>query len=190
MKNDITLHIKNMVCPRCISTVQMIFDGLDIDIKSIQLGEVITANKISSGLKLRLKDKLSEDGFELLEDHNSKIISQIKSLIIDHIHHQSTSLKINFSTFLSEKLNHEYTSLSKLFSSVEGLTIERFILKQKIEKVKELLFYNEINLSEIAIRMNYSSTAHLSSQFKKETGMTPSAFKKTRNPSHQAIDSI
>jgi len=190
MKNDITLHIKNMVCPRCTSTVQSIFNTLNIDVKAITLGEVIIASQINNSLKIELETKLSEHGFELLQDHNSKIISQIKALIVDHIHHNSTDLKINFSSFLSEKLNHEYTSLSKLFSSVEGLTIERFILKQKIEKVKEFLFYNELNLSEIAFRMNYSSTAHLSSQFKKETGMTPSTYKKSRKPSHRSLDSI
>jgi len=190
MKNTITLHIKNMVCPRCTSTVQSIFNSLNIDVQSIKLGEVVIGSQLNKDLKLKLEVQLSEHGFELLEDHNSKIISQIKALIVDHVHHNVTDLKINFSSFLSEKLNHEYSALSKLFSAVEGLTIERFILKQKIEKVKELLFYNELNLSEIAFRMNYSSSAHLSSQFKKETGMTPSAFKKTRNPSHRSLDSI
>jgi len=179
-----------MVCPRCISSVERIFHGKNIEILTIKLGEVITPNPLDNELKKDLESALSEQGFELLQDHNSKIISTIKSLIIDYIHHNTSDLKINFSTLLSEKLNHEYTALSKLFSSVEGLTIERFILKQKIEKVKELLFYNQLNLSEIALRMNYSSTAHLSSQFKKETGMTPTAFKKVSTPRHQSLDSI
>ena len=184
------LYIKNMVCPRCVSTVEEIFRKQDIEISTIELGKVSTPIKINESQKLRLKNILLENGFELLEDNKSKLIGQIKSIIVNQIHHQSESLKINFSVLLADKLSHEYTSLSKLFSSVEGITIERFILKQKIEKVKELIFYNQLTLSEIAFRMHYSSTAHLSSQFKKETGMTPSEFKKLQNPSRKSLDSF
>ncbi len=184
------LSIKNMVCPRCIISVQEIFDELNIEITDIQLGEVLIPSKITDVEKSILKEKLLEKGFELLTKNTSKIITQIKSLIIDHIHHDSENLKINFSDFLSKKLNQEYTSLSKLFSSVEGITIERYILKQKIEKVKELIFYDQLTLSEIAYQMNYSSSAHLSSQFKKETGMSPSEFKKLRKPNRQPLDSL
>lgn len=184
------LHIKNMVCPRCITTVRNIFNGLNIELKSVQLGEVQTSVDISESQKLQLEQELLKNGFEILKDHNAKLISEIKSLIVNQIHYSQESLKVNFSTLLSEKLNHEYTSLSKLFSSVEGVTIERYILKQKIEKVKELLFYNELTLSEIAFQLDYSSSAHLSSQFKKETGMTPSEFKKMRKPGHQSLASL
>lgn len=179
-----------MVCPRCISTVEDIFKKLNINLLTIQLGEVSTSIKINKSQKNELKNRLIDNGFELLEDNKSKLIAQIKSIIIDQIHQQGDSLKINFSRLLADKLNLEYTSLSKLFSSVEGITIERFILKQKIEKVKELLFYNQLSLSEIAFQMNYSSVAHLSSQFKKEIGMTPSEFKKNRHPSHKSLDSL
>ncbi len=179
-----------MVCPRCIISVQQIFDEINIKVTDIQLGEVSIPSKITNGEKSILEKKLLEKGFELLTKDTSKIITQIKSLIIDHIHHDSANLKINFSDYLSNKLNHEYTSLSKLFSSVEGITIERFILKQKIEKVKELIFYDQLTLSEIAYQMNYSSSAHLSSQFKKETGMTPTEFKKLRKPDRQSLDSL
>ena len=179
-----------MVCPRCIATVEDIFDELNIEIKMIQLGEVSSILEINEAQKKQLEQKLLQNGFELLKDNKSKLITQIKSLVVDQIHHKSDNLKINFSTLLAEKLNHEYTSLSKLFSSVEGMTIERFILKQKIEKVKELLFYNQLTLSEIAFLLNYSSSAHLSSQFKKETGMTPSQFKKIRKPGHRSLDSL
>ncbi len=179
-----------MVCPRCIDTVKDIFSELQIETISIQLGKVISNKEISFQQKGILGKELSQRGFELLQDNNSKLISQIKALIIKQIHYGGEKMSVNFSTIISDKLNHEYSSLSRLFSSVEGITIERFILKQKIEKVKELLFYNQMTLSEIAFQMDYSSVAHLSAQFKKETGMTPSAFKKMRGPGHQSLDSF
>jgi len=179
-----------MVCPRCISVVGKIFEQQNIKVDIITLGEVSIARKMNESQKSDLKKKLLEHGFELLEEKNAKLVGQVKSIIVNQIHHQSENLKVNFSVLLTETLHHEYTSLSKLFSSLEGGTIERYILKQKIEKVKELLFYNQLSLSEIAFQMNYSSVAHLSSQFKKETGMTPSNFKKIRKPSHQSLDSL
>lgn len=187
MKN---IHIKNMVCPRCIETVQRICDDLNIEVTSIQLGEVVPKKELSDNQRLELGKTLKSRGFDLLEDHKSKLINQIKSIIIDQIHHKSEIVNVNLSTLLSEQLNHEYTSMSKLFSSLEGLTIERFILKQKAEKVKEFLFYDELTLTEIANKMNYSSVAHLSNQFKKETGMTPSQFKSLRKPGHKELDGI
>lgn len=179
-----------MVCPRCIETVRRIFNDLHAELQSIELGEVKVNSKLSSGQLEQLSQNLLTHGFELLEDQKSKLINQIKSLIVDQIHYQKESLNINFSSLLSEQLNHEYTSLSKLFSSVEGITIEKFILKQKVEKVKELLFYDELTLTEIAFKMNYSSVAHLSNQFKKETGMTPSDFKRLRKPGHRPLDNL
>lgn len=188
--NSNTVYIKNMVCPRCITTVGNIFKEQNVEISYIQLGELTTVIKISESKKMALGRALVNSGFELLEDNKSKLIGRVKSIIIDQIHYQSENLKINFSSFLAEKLNHEYSSLSRLFSSVEGITIERFILKQKIERVKELLFYKEYTLSEIAFQMDYSSVAHLSTQFKKETGMSPSEFKKLKGPNHQSLDSL
>jgi AraC-like DNA-binding protein len=179
-----------MVCPRCLDTVREIFDSLSIDATLIELGEVTTSAKVSTAQTSELKDKLAQRGFELLEDHNSKLISQIKGIIVAHVHHSQEALKVNYSTLLAESLHHDYSSLSRLFSSVEGITIERFILKQKIEKVKELIFYNEFSLSEIAHRMKYSSVAHLSAQFKKETGITPTVFKNQHRPGHNPLDSI
>ncbi|WP_456459128.1 helix-turn-helix domain-containing protein [Reichenbachiella sp.] len=179
-----------MVCPRCIDTVKDIFDNLNIETSSIELGEVNTPNHISSDQKSRLEELLSARGFELLQDQKSKLIGQIKAIIIDQIHHNKEALNVNFSTLISDKLNQEYSSLSRLFSSVEGITIERFILKQKIERVKELIFYNELTLSEISHQMDYSSVAHLSAQFKKETGMTPTAFKQMRNSGRLFLDQL
>lgn len=185
-----TVYIKNMVCPRCIQTVDSIFEALNIPIESITLGAVKTKDHLEEKQKTLLSGQLSSHGFELLEDHKSKLIAQVKSLVIEQVHHQEKPLEVNFSTLLAEKLHHEYTSLSKLFSAVEGITIERYLLKQKIERVKELVFYNELTLAEIAFQLGYSSVAHLSAQFKKETGMTISSFKKLRKPGHKALDSL
>jgi len=185
-----TLYIKNMVCPRCIESVANIFADLKIETGSIQLGEVVTNSPIENSKKVKLEEQLITKGFELLKDKNATLIGQIKSLVIAQIHHSDEPLTVSFSSYISEKLKHEYSSLSKLFSSVEGITIERFILKQKIERVKEYIFYNELTLSEISFQMGYSSVAHLSTQFKKETGMSPTEFKKLRNPGHKSLDAF
>ena len=179
-----------MVCPRCITAVKTIFKSLKIDTNSVALGEVILTTSLEENKKELLKEELLLNGFELLTDQNSKIIGQIKSIIINEIHYSKELQKFNFSSILSTKLNKEYSSLTKLFTSVEGQTIEQFVLQQKIEKVKELLFYNELTLSEIADQMHYSSSAHLSSQFKKVTGITPSAFKKTKAKPRKSLDSF
>jgi AraC-like DNA-binding protein len=179
-----------MVCPRCITSVETVFKNLEIEYNDVSLGEVSTPQIITTAQKKELKTALSTNGFELLEDSKSKIINKIKGLIVDEIHYKKDILKVNFSSFIAEELRQEYTSLSKLFSAVEGITIERFILKQKIEKVKELLFYNQLTLSEIAFQLNYSSTAHLSSQFKKETGLTPTQFKNIKKPLHKSLDQL
>ncbi len=184
------LHIKNMVCPRCITAVERVFSTLNIPIEHIILGKVELKIGLEEVKKQNLSLALKSEGFELLEDQQTQLISQIKSILIHSIHHEKDAPKVNYSSLLSEKLKMEYTTLSKLFSSELGITIERFIRKQKIEKVKEYLFYNQFSLSEVAFRMHYSSAAHLSSQFKQETGMTPTAFKKIQKPGHQPLDSI
>ncbi len=179
-----------MVCPRCIDSVKEIFIELNIEISRIELGQVTTILGITSVQKIQLEKRLARIGFELLEDPNSKIIAQIKATLIEQIHYDKGPLTVNFSKTLSDKLNKDYTTLSKLFSSVEGITIEKYVLKQKIEKVKELIIYNELNFSEIAFQLNYSSIAHLSTQFKKETGMTPTAFKKLDIKARKNLDSF
>jgi len=184
------LYIKNMVCPRCIESVADVFNKLSIETSAIKLGEVIVTTTINIKLKEKLEADLKLKGFELLEDKKSKLIAQIKSIVINQIHHTEDVLNINFSTYISDKLKQDYSSLSRLFSSVEGITIERYILKQKIERVKEFIFYKELTLSEIAFKMGYSSVAHLSSQFKKETGMSPSEFKKLNKPNRKSLDSL
>lgn len=169
-----------MVCPRCVEIVQSIFMDLNIDITSIELGEVITTQEINDHQKEKLNQQLIDRGFELLEDEKSQLIGRIKTLIIKYVHYSDEPIKINLSAYLSDQLNYDYAYLSRLFSSVEGITIEKYVLAQKIEKVKELIFYDELTLSEIAFKLDYSSVAYLSSQFKKETGMTPTQFKKNK----------
>jgi AraC-like DNA-binding protein len=182
--------IKNMVCPRCIEAVKESLEDLKVSYDTISLGKVSLRSDLNPDQKTSLSLSLESKGFELLESRTSALISQIKSLIIWQIHHTEESLGENFSTFLAEKLNHEYTSLSRLFSQVEGITIEKFITRQKIERVKELLFYDQLSLSEIAFTLNYSSVAYLSAQFKKETGMTPSEFKKNGQAKRKSLDGI
>lgn len=179
-----------MVCPRCVEAVKQEFDTLDIEIVDIELGRVTIAKKLIEEQKKALESNLAKRGFELLDDKQTKIINEIKSIIIKEIHHKNELALVNFSTLLSEQLYYDYSYLSRLFSSVEGRTIEKFILAQKIEKVKELLAYNELTLSEIAFQMNYSSSAHLSSQFKKITGLSPSAFKKLHVHKRKSLDEI
>lgn len=190
MQEKSPLHIKNMVCPRCIVAVKGVLNELSIDYVQIELGEVSLSKELSPSQHTEFSNKLKTLGFELLESSKSTIISQMKTLIVEQIHHKKDPLQVNFSTFLSDQLHHEYGYLSRLFSSVEGITIEKFITRQKIERVKELLFYKELTLSEIAFQMNYSSVAHLSAQFKKETGMTPTAFKKSKKPGHTSLDAL
>lgn len=179
-----------MVCPRCLQAVKNIFKQVGLSIIDIQLGKVNTKDKISPQQKNLLKEQLSKQGFQLLDNKHAQLINKIKSIIIKEIHYQDAPLSVNFSTLLSEQLHFDYTYLSRLFSSVEGQTIERFILAQKIEKVKELLTYDEITIAEIAYQLHYSSPAHLSTQFKKITGMSPSAFKKLQHQERQSLDKL
>lgn len=182
--------IKNMVCPRCIEAVRQALDQLEIKHKHIELGKVILETPLLDQQKDLLEEALKARGFELLESRSSRLISQIKSKIIEQIHHSGQIMDGNFSTFLSEKLGYEYTSMSRLFSQVEGLTIEKYITKQKTERVKELLLYDQLTLSQIAFDLQYSSVAYLSAQFKKETGMTPSKFKKNHESKRKGIDQL
>jgi AraC-like DNA-binding protein len=188
MNNEII--IKNMVCPRCIEAVSQIFNDLDLIATEVQLGKVNIKAEISANQKVVLEKKLEERGFQLLDDKESKIINQIKTIIINQVHHRQQSNGKNFSTLLMENMHYDYSHLSRLFSLVEGQTIERFVLAQKIEKVKELLTYDEMTLSEIAYDMGYSSTAHLSGQFKKVTGMSPTAFKNLHRQHRNTLDQL
>jgi len=179
-----------MVCPRCIEAVQQVFQALNISTTDIQLGQVSLVKALPPSHKTLLQTALMDRGFELLDDKQTQLINQIKSTIIQVVHYQKEMATVNFSSILSEQLHYDYAYLSRLFSSVEGRTIEKFIIAQKIEKVKELLTYQELNLSEIAYRMNYSSAAYLSAQFKKVTGMSPSVFKELQDQDRQFLDKV
>lgn len=179
-----------MVCPRCIESVKDSMNSHGIPFLNVSLGEIELANVLSTDQKDQLKSSLEQKGFEILEEASSTLIAKIKSLIIDQVHHSKEKLNVNFSTFLSEKLAHDYSYLSHLFSSIESVTIEKFITAQRIERVKELLIYDQLTLSQIAYSMNYSSVAHLSAQFKKETGLTPTEFKRQQNPLRRSLDKI
>jgi AraC-like DNA-binding protein len=170
--------------------VQNELDKLGLDVKNIKLGEVVLGQELSIEQKKKLDDAFSPLGFEVIDDKKSRVIEKIKNTIIELVHHQENGAKTNLSDVLSSKLNHDYNYLSNLFSEVEGTTIEKYFIAQKIEKVKELLVYDELSLSEIAFRMNYSSVAYLSNQFKKVTGLTPSHFKQIREEKRKPLDKV
>ena len=190
MSNSTTLYIKNMVCPRCIMSVKSILQDLSISFNNIDLGQVEIVEPLPKAQSTSLEKRLQAVGFELLEPGKSALISKIKTVIIEQIHYSNEPVAVNFSNLISDKLHHEYAYLSRLFSSIEGITIEKYIARQKIEKVKELLFYDQISLSQISLEMNYSSVAHLSAQFKKETGMTPTQFKRQSSPPRKSLDKL
>ncbi len=172
------ISIKNMVCNRCITAVESELDKLNIKAKSVSLGEVVLVDFLDKSIKNELKDNLEKIGFELLEDKKLQLNERVKNVIIDLIHHKHTQLNINLSDYISEQIGTDYSIISKQFSELEGTTIEKFVIAQKIERVKELISYNELTLSEISDQLHYSSVAHLSGQFKKITGITPSDYKK------------
>ncbi len=172
------LTIRNMVCARCVAAVQRILDANGLPVKHIDLGEVELEREPSAAQLTFLSEALQREGFELVDDRDAATIARIKAAIVKLVHHSDeASPKVKLSDLLSSLLHKEYSSLSALFTQVEGITIEHFFLLQRLERVKELIRYDEITLSEIADRTGFSSVAHLSAQFKKLTGMTPSAFK-------------
>lgn len=185
-----TLFIKNMVCNRCIMMVQNELDKLDLNVKNIRLGEVTFDKELIVEEKRKLDEALTLLGFQVIDDKKSLIIEKIKNIIIDLVHHQNNDAKTNLSDVLSSQLHHDYKYLSNLFSDIEGTTIEKYFIAQKIEKVKELLVYDELSLSEIAFRLNYSSVAYLSNQFKKVTGLTPSHFKQIKEDKRKPLDEV
>ncbi|WP_281310597.1 helix-turn-helix domain-containing protein [Flavobacterium flavigenum] len=184
------LYIKNMVCGRCKMVVKAEFEKLGLQTVSVELGEVELQNTITENQKKELLNHLRTLGFDLIDDKKSKTIEKIKTLIIDLVHHKNSELKTNLSDYLSENLNQDYNALSNLFSEVENTTIEKYFISQKIEKVKELIIYNELSLSEIADILNYSNVAHLSNQFKKVTGFTPTYFKQLKDRKRIQIENL
>jgi AraC family transcriptional regulator len=178
-----------MVCNRCVAAVKKELDKLQLAVSSIVLGEVSLSQEPGVLQLDQLKNNLAALGFEVLDDTRQKLIEKIKNIIVEQVHYSEADERQNFSAILAKKTHKDYSYLSGLFSQVEGVTIEKYIINQKIEKVKELLIYDELSLSEIAFQLGYSSVAHLSAQFKKIIGLTPSAFKKIGGQ-RKALDKI
>lgn len=184
------LIIKNMVCGRCIKVVTEELDKLGIGYSSVQLGEVTLTKAVEEDKLEQLKKSLLENGFELIDDSRNRLIEKIKTLVISSIYESTKPEAINYSDYLSKETGKPYSYLSSLFSSVENTTIEKYIISQKIERAKELLVYGEHTLSEIAYMLGYSSSQHLSNQFKKITGFTPTYYKELKEHKRQFIDKL
>jgi len=179
-----------MVCSRCKMMVKTELEKAGLQPVTVDLGEVEVKDAPDASQLKQLESSLNELGFELIDDQKSRLIEQIKTLIIEHVHYNETQSPLKLSALLTAKLNYDYGYLSNLFSAVEGTTIEKYYIAQRIEKVKELLVYNELSLSEIAFQLGYSSVAYLSSQFKQVTGMTPSAFKALQGNKRRNLEDI
>ncbi len=184
------LYIKNMVCNRCVLVVKQELEKLKLLPALVSMGEVELSKPATEKQLHSLNERLNEFGFELLDDQKQKQIEKIKNLLIKKVQSGGVEEHFSITNFLGKALNKDYSYISRLFSEVEGITIEQFFILQKIEKVKELIIYNEMNLSEISYQLGYSSVAHLSGQFKKVTGLTPSHFKKVGDRHRKSIDSI
>lgn len=184
------LYIKYMVSNRCKMMVKEEFKKLGLHFILVDLGEIEIMEELTEDQKTTLKEALLVSGLELMDDKKAILIEKIKNVIIEMIHHTEEIIKTNFSDYLSEKLNHDYTYLSNLFSEVQGITIAQFIINHKIERIKELIIYDELSITQIAWKMNYSSVAHLSNQFKKTTGLSPSHFKQMRDLRRIPIEDI
>jgi len=184
------LYIKYMVSNRCKMAVKEELKKLGLHFIVVDLGEVEIMETITLEQREKLKISLIDSGLELMDDKRAVLIEKIKNTIIEMVHHSDEMIKTNFSDYLSEKLDHDYTYLANLFSEVQGSTIEHFIINHKIERIKELIIYDELNITEIAWKMNYSSVAHLSNQFKKVTGLSPSHFKQLKDKKRSQIEDI
>jgi AraC-like DNA-binding protein len=184
------IYIKNMVCIRCKMVVKSELENLGLHYVSVELGEANVVGVITPVQLESLGAALKKTGLELMDDKKSMLVEKIKAVIIEMVHFTDEEIKVNLSDYLSEKLNHNYTYLANLFSEVKGTTIEKFYLAHKIEKVKELLVYDELSLTEIAYRLHYSSVAHLSNQFKKMTGLTPSYFKSLKHKRRSNLENV
>ncbi len=180
-----------MVSARCKMAVKEELKKLGLHFIVVDLGEVEIMETLSAEQREQLKTGLLNSGLELMDDKRAMLIEKIKNVIVEMVHHSSDEVrKVNFSDFLSEKLNHDYTYMANLFSEVQGTTIEQFIIAHKVERIKELIIYGELNITEIAWKMNYSSVAHLSNQFKKMTGLSPSHFKQLKDKKRSPIEEV
>lgn len=190
MEQTNLLHIKNMVCPRCIMAVRQCLESLGLHPQSVELGTAVLTEPLTDELRRRIAETLTPLGFELIDDRRSQLIEQIKTTIIQLVHYRNEPIKVNLSDYLSSRLHREYSALSKLFSETTGITIEKYFIAQKIERAKELLVYDELTLNEIADLLGYSSAAYLSAQFKNVTGLTPSHFKRLKEHRRLSLDKL
>jgi AraC-like DNA-binding protein len=179
-----------MLSTRCKIVVKDILKGLDLHFVIVDLGEVEIMESLDNDQLEELKSALLQSGLELMDNKKAILIERIKNAIVEMVHHSNEGLKVNFSSFISEKLNHDYTYMANLFSEVQGTTIEQFMIAHKVERIKELIIYGELNITEIAWKMNYSSVAHLSNQFKKMTGLSPSQFKQLKDKTRRSLEDI
>jgi AraC-like DNA-binding protein len=179
-----------MVSNRCKMAVKEELKKLGLHFIVVDLGEIEIMENISAEVREQLKLQLHNSGLELMDDKKAILIEKIKNAIVEMVHHSDEMIKINFSDYLSQKLNHDYTYMSNLFSEVQGSTIEHFIILHKIERIKEYIIYDELTISEIAWKLNYSSVAHLSNQFKKVTGLSPTHFRQLKDKRRTSIEEI
>lgn len=184
------LFVKNMVCNRCIMMLKSELEKFGLQPHSVKLGEADVDRELTPKEKKLLNESLHKIGFQLIDDKKTRLIEGIKAQIIESIYVSKEPLKITFSEHLSQKFHQDYSALSKLFSEVQGMTLEQYVITQKIERVKELLVYDELSLSEIAVLLNYSSVSHLSKQFKKVTGLTPTHFKQVKEKKRIPLDQL
>jgi AraC-like DNA-binding protein len=184
------IYIKNMVCNRCKSAVKSELEQLGLHPLMVDLGEVELKDELTDEQKQQVNERFKALGFELIDDKKSRLIERVKNLVVELVHHSNEQLNMNVSDYLVQHIPMEYKYLSNLFSEVEGTTIEKFYIAQRIERVKELLVYDELSLSEIADQMGYSSDAYLSTQFKKVVGLTPSHFKKVKASKRKPLDQL
>lgn len=184
------IYVKNMACESCIFVLKEALEELDISVVKIDLGEIETKEDVTDGEKIQLNNKIKKVGLELLEKKQGVLIEKIRQVAIDYVYKSDDKPNIKFSVLLSEKLHHNYTYLANFFSEVEATTIEQYIIKLKIERIKELIILEEHTLSEISYKLHYSSVAHLSNQFKKVTGLTPSHFKALKEKRRITIQNI
>ena len=184
------LYIKYMVSTRCKMVVKDVLKNMGLHFIVVDLGEVDIMETLSVDELIQLKLALLDSGLELMDDKKAVLIEKIKNVIIEMIHYEDELPLVNYSDYISEKLHHDYTYLSNIFSEIKGITIQQFIIIHKVERIKELIIYDELNITEIAWKMNYSSVAHLSNQFKKITGLSPSHFKQLKDKRRNPLDEI
>jgi AraC-like DNA-binding protein len=184
------LYIKNMVCQRCIFVVKSELEKLGFDYIVVEMGEIQFAHSITPEAKVELAKHLEVFGFEILNDTNSKTIEQIKRILIDLIQNKNNDLDTTISDYLQKKVHQDYSKLSNLFSQIEGISIEKYFINLKVEKIKELIIYDELSFSEIANYLNYSSVSHLSHQFKNTTGFSPTYFRKIKGSKRIGLDEL